>query len=365
MGQEREFDRITVALICYDEKEGLGFVLEDIKKQSYFKHIKEVLLLQNAHRKKGACQETKQIAENFKKKLPLVFLSSTENHLGLARSKLMEKASSKWVAWTDSDCRLPENWLESLVENTKQAQKITGKTVAVGGPNRLPEDRFWKKMINLSLDFPIGHGFSPQAWIPCKVRSVSHIPTTNGLFLRSSLLSAGNFSAWLPSTGEDLEMGKRLRNQGGKLFLFPSPLVINNYAFSYLKNLKRLFLFGSAQNKNKGLLFYFGLFFFPLCVLSLLLSASWFLNEAVGLAPVFKSLLSPLLAGIFLSCYFALLIGYNLKACFKTKKLSPICLIFFWPAEHITYSAGVCFGLFILPFFSQNQSPRENSLKEF
>jgi len=365
MNQEQEFDRITVALICYDEKKQLAFVLEDIKKQSYFKYIKEVLLLQNAHHKKGTCQETKQIAENFKKKLPLVFLSSTKNHLGLARSKLMKRASSKWVAWTDSDCRLPENWLESLVENTKQAQKITDKTVAVGGPNRLPEDRFWKKMINLSLDFPIGHGFSPQAWIPCKVRSVSHIPTTNGLFLKPSLLSAGNFSAWLPFAGEDLEMGKRLKSQGKKLFLFPSPLIINGYALSYLKSLKRLFFFGSAQNENKGLLFYFGLFFFPLCVLSLLLSAFWFLNGAGGLALVFKSPLPSLLAGIFLSCYFALLIGYSLKACLKTKKLSPLCLTFFWLAKHIVYSAGVCFGLFILPFFSLSQSPRESFLEEF
>ena len=193
-------------------------------------------------------------------------------------------------------------------------------------------------MINLSLDFPVGHGFSPQAWRPSKASSTSHIPTTNGFFLRSSVLSNGNFSSQFPYAGEDLNMGKRLKKQGGKLFLFPKPLVVNNYAFSYAESLKRLFSFGLIQSKNKSLLFYFSLIYFPLFIGSGVLS---FINLMFSLS---QSSFTLSFALIFLVSYFLLLLSYSLKACIKVKKLSPILLVFFWLLQHLSYSSGVFFG---------------------
>ena len=323
-------------------------------------------------------------------------MSSKKNHLGLARHKIIEKAESKWVAFTDSDCRLTEDWLESLVKNVqdikdlnekkikkpekKVTQLLRGKKItkifyckkslktkkiaAVGGPNRLPEDKFWKKMLNLSLDFPIGHGFSPQAWIPKQAVSVSHIPTTNGLFLKSAVLEAGSFSSYLPYAGEDLEMGKRLKKQG-ELLLLPKPLVINNYAFFYLESLKRLFTFGLAQNKNKGLLFYLSLLFFPLFIGSFLfLSFFWLTNSD----PIFSSYLIfnypadpsaealelslPLIffakgTFFFFSFYLLILLVYSLKACIKVRSLSPLTLIFFWTLQHLAYTSGAVWSFLI------------------
>lgn len=397
MKKSQEFNKITVALVCHNEKEQLGLILQDIKNQSFLKHIKEVLVLQTPHFKEEHCKKTREIAESFKKKLPLIFMSSKKNHLGLARHKIIERAESKWVAFTDSDCRLKEDWLESFVKNvqerkhlnekkikksvkkatqlSKQKKTLTKifyykkplkpkKIIAVGGPNRLPEDKFWKKMLNLSLDFAIGHGFSPQAWMPDQAASVSHIPTTNGLFLKSAVLKAGGFSSHFPYVGEDLEMGKRLKKQG-ELLLLPKPLVINNYAFSYLESLKRLFTFGLAQNKNKGLLFYLSLLFFPLFIGGIFfLSFFWLANSAPLLssysifnspsAPSAKALeLSlPLIffaggAFFFFSFYFLILLVYSLKACIKVRSLSPLTLIFFWTLQHLAYTSGAVGGFLI------------------
>ena len=395
MKKSQEFNKITVALVCHNEKEQLGLILQDIKNQSFLKHIKEVLVLQTPHFKEEYCKKTREIAESFKKELPLIFMSSKKNHLGLARHKIIEKAESKWVAFTDSDCRLKEDWLENLVKNIqdrqnlkekkikKSAKKMTQllgqkenlteifhykkpkKIVAVGGPNRLPEDKFWKKMLNLSLDFAIGHGFSPQAWIPNQAVFVSHIPTTNGFFLKSAVLEAGGFSSHFPYVGEDLEMGKRLRKQG-ELLLLPKPLVINNYAFSYSENLKRLFTFGLAQNKNKGLLFYLSLLFFPLFIGNILfLSFFWLTNSAhilnsysifnsSGAVPYSEALeLSlPFIfftveAYFFFSFYFLILLVYSLKACMKVRSLSPLILIFFWILQHLAYTSGAVWGFLI------------------
>ena len=143
------------------------------------------------------------------------------------------------------------------------SNKQTDRIVAIGGPNCLPEKKWWQKMINLSLSHPLGHAWSAQAWKVKKPTKVSHIPTTNGLFLKTSILKSGNFSEKYKSAGEDWNLGLRLKKEGD-LILFPSPIVINNYANSYFESLKRLFIFGKVGQNYKSFLFYPKFLFFPL-----------------------------------------------------------------------------------------------------
>ena len=72
MKKSQEFNEITVALVCHNEKEQLEFILQDIKNQSFLKYIKEVLVLQTPHFKEEYCKKTREIAESFKKELPLI-----------------------------------------------------------------------------------------------------------------------------------------------------------------------------------------------------------------------------------------------------------------------------------------------------
>ena len=312
---------ITVALVCYQEKENLKYILEDLKQQSAFKQIGELLLIQN-----GDCEKTKKTAQSFLSQLPLVILSNSVNNLGLARAKVVKKAKYDWIAWTDSDCRLPKNWLESLIfqwDKTNQSH-----LTAIGGPNRLPEKYLWQKAINLSLNFAIGHGWSPQAWIPKQAQKSSHIPTTNGLFLKKAILQAGNFSSNYPLTGEDLELGSRLKKQG-PLLLYPSPIVINNYADTYFDSLKRLFLFGTVQSQQKNRLFYLSMPFTPLMLCCIILSFFWNLFFL-----------------LILFSYFALLFFYSCFSALKSKKKTAFLLPFFWFGQHTSYSLGAVSGFF-------------------
>ena len=309
---------ITVALVCYQEKTALRHILEDLKQQSAFKQIGEILLIQN-----GDCSITKKTAQNFLKQLPLVILSNPVNNLGLARARLVKKAKYDWIAWTDSDCRLPKNWLESLIfqwDNTNQKDLS-----AIGGPNRLPEKYLWQKACNLSLNFTIGHGRSPQAWIPKQAQKSYHIPTTNGLFLKQAILQVGNFSSKYSLVGEDLELGNRLKKQG-HLLLYPSPIVINNYAETYFDSLKRLFLFGSIQSQLNSHLFYLSLSFIPLMLFSISLGFFW--------SPFFLIPLN----------YFVFLFFYSCFSAVKSKKKLAFLLPFFWFTQHSSYSLGVVSG---------------------
>ena len=316
-----KFSKITVALVCYQEKENLKYVLEDIKKQNCFTQIGEVLLFQN-----GDCKKTKETAESFLNKLPLRILSSPSNNLGLARSKIVKQAQYDWIAWTDCDCRLPVDWLKNLIFNWDNFQQKN--LAAVGGPNRLPEKQLWKKATNLSFNFVIGHGWSPQTWIPKQAVKTDHIPTTNGLFLKSAILQAGNFSPACPFVGEDLDLGRQI-SKHKKMLLYPNPIVINNYAETYWENLKRFFIFGRAQAQRKSKLFYFSMPFFPFMLACILLSFFW---SFFLLTPLF---------------YFIFLFLYSLFAFLKTHKKISFILPVFWLGQHSFYSLGGTVGLFL------------------
>ena len=314
--------QVTVALVCYQEKESLRFVLEDLKQQSAFNQIGEVLLFQN-----GNCEKTRKTAQYFLDQLPLKILFNTGNNLGFARSEVVKQAQHNWIAWTDSDCRLPANWLKNLISNWDKTNQAN--LTAIGGPNRLPEKRLWQKVTNLSFNFAIGHGWSPQTWIPKQAQKTSHIPTTNGLFLKQAILQAGNFSPNHPFVGEDLDLGHQLKKQG-QMLLFSDPIVINNYADTYWDNLKRFFIFGKAQAKKKSLLFYLSMPFIPLMSASLILSFFW---NSFLLVP---------------ASYCLLLICYSLFAFLKTHKRLAFLLPFFWLGQHSFYSMGETIGLFFI-----------------
>ena len=309
--------KATVALICYREKEKLAPLLEDLTKQTAFQQIGEALLAQNGH-----CRQTLQTAQSFVDRLPLKIIPHPSNNIGQARALLTDTAQFDFIAWTDSDCRLPSSWLEELLRHLIN----NPKAVAVGGPNRLAEDKSWKRAINLSLSHPLGHGWSPQAWRVIKKTRVSHIPTTNGLFLKKGIISAGNFATKHKTTGEDLNLGWRLSRQG-ELYLFPGPLVINNYADSYWENLRRLFTFGKARA------YHIRLSFWP-----------------VGL--FFPTMAGLLIAGVWIKYFFLPVIGYlvilllaSLQVYSKSKQRTSFALPLFWLLQQSAYSLGAVAGL--------------------
>ncbi len=328
-------DKVTVGLVIYKEKEELQSVLSDLKNQNAYQSIGEVLIVQNSN-----CEQTFNVAQSFLNQLPLKIFTNQPNNIGQSRSLIVKKSQYPLIAFTDGDCRLPKNWLKNLL-NHWQSHLLEHK-VALAGPNRLPENDWWQKMVNLSLSLPIGHAWSPQSWIPPHPVPTYHIPTTNGLFLREHILKAGNFSkSNHNNVGEDLDLGLRLK-KFGTLYLLPTPIVENNYATSYFETLKRLFQFGQARTKYKNLLSFLTLLFLPLLLTTCILS---------HFEPLF--LIGPTL-------YLFILFLGSVYVYFKHKNPFSFLLSFFWFVQHFSYSLGALFHL-LQRFFSYKK--RINSQK--
>ena len=213
-----------------------------------------------------------------------------------------------------------------------------------GGPNRLPEKAFWQKLVNLSLSHPLGHGWSPQAYIPPRPVSVSHLPAANALFSVEKIREAGNFSAdeKYRRTGEDLDLGLRL-SLSGPLYLFPDPVVVNDHSASFVQSLFRLFRFGLVRKRRKDRLLIPALLFAPVLLFSLSLTAHRL--AVVGGAGALSGNALFLGPGP-LAAYLLLLALSALQVFFKTQRLLSLVLVFVWPLQHFCYSAGAFLGLF-------------------
>ena len=312
---------LSIGIVCYREGEKLSQVLNSLKVQSRFDCIGEVLLVQN-----GDCESTLKTAQTFLNILPLSIRRNPLNSIGRARGLIVENSRFDLLAFIDADCMAPVDWLEKLLENW---DSIKDKNkVALCGPNRLPEHGFWQKTFNLSLQHPLGHGWSPQAWIPNQKTPVRHIPTTNSLFLKEEIIKAGNFSPSKSKVGEDLALSLRL-SKTGALYLFPDPVVLNDFAQSYLNLLKRLFQFGTVRHWQKDFLLFAALGFFP-CLLGFsVLAFKW---------PLFT---------LPLGFYFIFLCLAALQRMRQSKAaLSCLMLPAFWFLQHSSYSLGAVLGLF-------------------
>ena len=311
--------KVTVGLICHREKEKLALTLKSLTKQTAFQNIGEVLLLQN-----GICEQTLSCAKTFLNRLPLSIIFQPNNHIGKGRAAIINRAAYSLIAWTDGDCLLPPDWLEKLLSHWESCKKLS--PAGVGGPNRLPEKPIWRKLTNLSLSHPLGHGWSPQAWKPKKRVSVSHLPTANALFSVSKIKLAGNFSLKCHPIGEDLHLGLRLKNIA-PLYLFPAPVVINNHSSSFAQNLQRLFRFGEVRWMNKDFLLIPSFLFIP----------GFFLFLILGLYHFIYWL--PLML------YLILLLQAALQALKNNRTFLTLLLPFVWSSQHFAYSFGVISGL--------------------
>ena len=313
--------KVTVGLICYREREQIALTLQSLVEQTALHRISEILLVQN-----GDCQKTLNCAKTFLKKLPLVIIPNSVNHIGKARAMIVNRAAEPLIAFTDGDCIVPPNWLETLLFHWNHCAPSSPS--GVGGPNRLPENTLWKRLVNLSLSHPLGHGWSPQAWKPKAQTVVSHLPTANALFSSHQIKQAGNFSEKCHPAGEDLDLGLRLKKLG-PLYLFPDPVVTNDYAASYFQSLRRLFRFGQVRRKNKDKLLIPAFLFAPGFCLFLILGFScmiWWL---------------PLVA------YLIILVLAALQTLIKTRILWALLLPLCWILQHFAYSSGTVSGLLI------------------
>lgn len=174
-------------------------------------------------------------------------IANSENNIASARNQVLNRALTEAVAFVDSDCTFAPTWLAELTDGFAKASSSSSELSGYGGGQSLVGRNEFSTFLDLAVQSPFGHGFSPQARRPGSIKQVNHIPCTNVIFDRQRLIAIGGFSPAFALVGEDREIAIRILKKGWVLSQGPHPLVHNNCANSLCSWALRMYRFGNAQ----------------------------------------------------------------------------------------------------------------------
>jgi glycosyltransferase involved in cell wall biosynthesis len=135
-----------------------------------------------------------------------------------ARNIGVREATGEFIAFTDSDCIVAEDWLDELFKGF-----VSEKTAGVGGDQQSPaDDTPFGKNINA---FMKSVGFvADYLKIQDRLIRTQHNPTCNVMYRREVLLEAGLFDEAL-WPGEDVDIDLKISWLGYELYYNPGAVV--------------------------------------------------------------------------------------------------------------------------------------------
>ncbi|MGD6934230.1 MAG: glycosyltransferase [Candidatus Bathyarchaeia archaeon] len=261
-----------------------------------------------------------------------------------ARNLGIQKSKGKMIAFIDSDCTAPKDWLYSLTEELGKDKSVGG----IGGMNSSPkEDSKISKAIDLVFSSYLGSlgSASLQNNNSSKPRFVSALACINSIFWRDILVKMGGFDEEYELC-EDTNLSYKVRTQGYKL-LFDSKIKVNHYRRDTVKRFsKQFFSYGMGRMRsmltdkayaNKGALIPFMLILlFPLVV--------WFF---------------PLAALAITLAYLTAIVLTGIQGSIRIRSKSFLVLVpVLFIVQHFSYFFGILYGLTLGKWKKPNSKPK-------
>ena len=221
----------SLIIPLYNRPQEIGELLESLTRQT-FRNF-EVLVIED-----GSKDDAAAVVETFKDKLDLKYFVKENEGQGFTRNYAFERASGDYFVFFDSDCLIPERYLEivndSLSENYLDAY---------GGPDDAhPSFTPVQKAISYAMTSPFTTG-----GIRGNKKGIGqfHPRSFNMGISRQVWEKAGGFI--ITRLGEDIEYSIRIHSLGFKIGLIPDAKVYHKRRTNFLKFYKQLHFFGRAR----------------------------------------------------------------------------------------------------------------------
>ena len=181
--------RISVVIPTYNEEKNIQRLLFKLNHQTIPRENYEIIIVDG-----GSTDKTCDIA----KKMGAKVIFQRHKGIGGARNDGFLIAKADFVATTDADCIVPNQWLEIFLEDFQDP-----KVVAITGPDG-PIEKNWKSKLVYFFFRCLGQGFT-----------LFHIYGTigaNSAFRKSAFLKCGGYKP-LPHN-DDVELAFRIKKFG-------------------------------------------------------------------------------------------------------------------------------------------------------
>ena len=186
---------ISVIVPTFNSEKFIRDCLRSLVMQDYPAGQYEVIVADN-----GSTDATVRIVEEF----PVTVLKDVAGTVSRLRNEAVRAAKGDILAFIDSDCIAPLTWLSDAVDILEK------KAVGVAGCwYALPENPTWvQKIWDMQMSSKREEGFA--AWVP----------SGNCVMRKAVFDESGGFDEGL-QTGEDLEMCRRIRDKGYRIYSAP------------------------------------------------------------------------------------------------------------------------------------------------
>jgi len=330
---------ITVAVVTYNAAGWIKQCIESILQQEYQNGLYEVLVV-------DGCSDdgTQEIVKGYGIRVRMV--ENAKRTIASNRNVALREAKYPYIAFTDSDCVVQNNWLEKLSINFEGLLSQNNQIAGVGGGNIIgSESSAFHEALSLAQNSFIGSLGSVQGRLYENVRAVDSLGCLNVLYNRDLLLSIGGFDEGLKNMCEDADMNYRLKRNGYLLYYIPDASVIHNTRQNLSAWCNNMFEYGKGRAiimlKHKtlfSLVFILPVMFWPILLTCFLFGFRWHL---LWLAILY-------FPSVFVAALILALKAGQKKHWFRTGLV--LC------STHISYASGLWAG-FVIGYNSAFKDP--------
>src|ERR1700744_5049045 len=221
----------SIIIPLYNRPQEIKELLETRTQQTYKQF--EVLVIED-----GSVNDASEIVKSFEGKLDVRYFTKTNEGQGFTRNFRFERAKDDYFIIFDSDCLIPENYLQIVNDHLD-----TGWLDAYGGPGGAdPSFTPVQKAISYSMTSPFTTG-----GIRGNKKGVGqfHPRSFNMGVSRKVWETVGGFI--ITRSAEDLEYSIRIHSNGFKIGLIPDAKVYHKRRTNFLQFYKQIHFFGRAR----------------------------------------------------------------------------------------------------------------------
>ena len=223
--------KYSIIIPVYNRPSEVKELLESLTKQTFLDF--EVLIVED-----GSDISCESEVSSYEKRLNISYSFKENSGQGFSRNYGFERAKGDWFIVFDSDCLIPENYLQLVDDHLKE-----NALDAFGGPDKAAESFTpVQKAISYSMTSFLTTGGIRGG--KTKVGTF-HPRSFNMGISRKVFEKTGGYK--ITRKGEDIEFSIRIAEQGFKVGLIPEAFVYHKRRTNFIQFFKQLHFFGTAR----------------------------------------------------------------------------------------------------------------------